>query len=502
MDEFAQTRGVDDLFDDEIIPLPSQKVEIEYHPEPELAPQSEPVGHEPTPQQPHSSDSRPHSQPRTSLSPEKQQLQQRGSDNSPAPAERQAQSLGNPQESSTVAPSGRNGSHNRNRANGRGYGGERGRGRGRGGGGSGRGGRKARPLVTEERGDAPTPPSPAGGIRGDEQGKDGKEGESDTQGGGDTGGKAQVMDGEKEDNADKSREQDTTPAPAPSPAPKAFAVKGDRSGTGGVKKPKLTEHELTERIKTAKLRAAERAAAHARAEADEASFLERERVAAEKRREEMQNRRVMNGERERNRQRKLDAQTRREWDVEKSAEEFAASGRGRGGGGSSYRRGAHGAVAYDGTAPAADVLRGHAEELFPESNGGYFRGRGSGRGNPRRGRGGRGRGDYFGKQSYGTPSGPDIGKWVEGVSPSHHPPEAPRVSAEDEFPALPAAPGGNGNANGNGKGINEDVTTPLSPQGTWADQVEMTQSQQPQQEQSLQTALSSMTLKEQEGPGS
>lgn len=252
-------------------------------------------------------------------------------------------------------------------------------------------------------------------------------------------------------------------------------------------------------MKAAKLKAAERAAAHARAEADEASFLERERVAAEKRREEMQNRRVMNGERERNRQRKLDAQTRREWDVEKSAEAFAASGRGRGGG-SSYRRGAHGAIAYDGTAPAADIVHGHAEGAFAEPDGGYFRGRGSGRGNPRRGRGGRGRGDYFGRQGYGAPSGPDVGKWVEGVSPSHPPPEPPRVSAEDEFPALPAASGGNGN--GNGKDIIDDITTPLSPQGTWAEQVEMTQEQQQQQQQSLQAALSSMTLKEKEGSGS
>ncbi|OAX77155.1 hypothetical protein ACJ72_08550, partial [Emergomyces africanus] len=358
------------------------------------------------------------------------------------------------------------------------------RGRGRVGG-AGRGGRKTRSLVAEERGEASTPPLPAGGGGGEEQRKDSKEGEGYVDGDGVTDGKEQVAHDEREDNVDNiSKEQDTTPAAAPSPAPRTFAVKGDRSGTGGVKKPKLTEHELTERIKAAKLRAAERAAAHARAEADEASFLERERLAAEKRREEVQNRRVMNGERERNRQRKLDAQTRREWDVEKSAEAFAAPGRGRGGVGSSYRRGAHGAVVYDGTAPAADVVRGHAEAPFPEPNGGYFHGREAG-----------------GEAGGATLVVAEVGEVAGIILPNKRmEPHLGPTLGKDEFPALPAAAVGNGN--GNGKDINEDVTSPLSPQGTWADQVEMTQSHQQQQqqqqgqEQSLQTALSSMTLKE------
>ncbi|EGE77446.1 hypothetical protein BDDG_00383 [Blastomyces dermatitidis ATCC 18188] len=501
MDEFAQTRGVDDLFDDEIIPLPPQEVVIEYPPEPV----PEPAAHEPTLQRPTSSGPRPPSQPRASHSPGKQQQQQQqqqqqeqSSHESPAPPEAQH---------NTGAAGYRDGNHNRGRGNGRGYSGERGRGRGRGGGGAngggrgGRGGRRVRSQGVEASRDAPTPPPAAGGAEGEEQVGDAKEG------GGDVDGKEREEIRDGENGGDEKTKEQSTPAPAPSPAPRTFAVKGDRSGTGGVKKPKLTEDELTERMKAAKLKAAERAAAHARAEADEASFLERERIAAEKRREEMQNRRVMNGERERNRQRKLDAQTRREWDIEKSAEAFApTAGRGRGGAASSYRRGAHGGVLYDGatTAGAGDGMRGQTEEPFTDpDDGGYFRGRGSGRGNPRRGRGGRGRGrgDYAGRQMYGGSSGPDVRKWVEGVSPHHPPPEPPRVSAEEDFPALPSVSGGGGNGNRNGNG-KDDVTTPLSPQGTWAEQVEMTQEERKTQQQSLHGALSSMSLKEKEKVGS
>ncbi|EGC49341.1 conserved hypothetical protein [Histoplasma capsulatum var. duboisii H88] len=485
MDEFAQTRGVDDLFDDEIVPLPAEEVEIEYHSE--LEPEH--VDRESTHQRPTPSHARPPSQPLASRSPEKQQQQhqqqqQRGRE-SPSHAEAHVPA---PQESNGAAQY-INGNNYRSRGSGRGYSGERGRGRGRGQGGGGwRGGRSARSLATEERCIAPTPTPAASGGEGEEKVRDSKEGQVEATVGGDADGRVRETDRNEENGVDKNtKEQDT-------PAPRTFAVKGDRSGTGGVKKPKLTENELTERMKAAKLKAAERAAAHARAEADEASFLERERVAAEKRREEMQNRHAMNNERERNRRRKLEAQTRREWDVEKSVEAFASTaGRGRG----SYRRGAHGAVANAGTAPAADGVRGFAgDSLIEHESGGYFRGRGSGRGNPRRARGGRGRGDYFARQMSGAPSGPDVEKWVEGVSPSHHPLEPPRVNEEDEFPALPTASGvsgsgnRNGHANANGK---EGVATPLSPQGSWAEQVEMTQAQEEQQ-QSLQATLSSMTL--------
>lgn len=91
----------------------------------------------------------------------------------------------------------------------------------------------------------------------------------------------------------------------------------------------------------AKLKATERAAAHARAEADQASFLAREKVAAEKRRQEFKDRRAMDSERERNRQRKLEAVTGREWDATKREEDYNSLGRG---GASQFRRGMHGGV--------------------------------------------------------------------------------------------------------------------------------------------------------------
>ena len=54
-------------------------------------------------------------------------------------------------------------------------------------------------------------------------------------------------------------------------------------------------------MEAVKLNNVKREAAHARAEADEASFQQREQVAHYKRLEELQNRRVKDGERERNR---------------------------------------------------------------------------------------------------------------------------------------------------------------------------------------------------------
>ncbi|KLJ09039.1 hypothetical protein EMPG_15541 [Blastomyces silverae] len=102
---------------------------------------------------------------------------------------------------------------------------------------------------------------------------------------------------------------------------------------------------------------------------------------------------------------------------------------------------------------------------------------------------------------YGGSSGPDVRKWVEGVSPHHPPLEPPRVSAEEDFPALPTVSGGGGSGSGNGNG-NDDVITPLSPLGTWAEQVEMTEPEQETQQQSLHGALSSMNLKEKDGVGS
>jgi hypothetical protein len=88
-----------------------------------------------------------------------------------------------------------------------------------------------------------------------------------------------------------------------------------------VRKPKLTEEELNEKLASMQIKNASAAAAHARAEADAAAFAEREsqakQVAEQKRKEERRDRQQMMGEREKNRQRKLKAMTGREWDAEK-----------------------------------------------------------------------------------------------------------------------------------------------------------------------------------------
>lgn len=181
----------------------------------------------------------------------------------------------------------------------------------------------------------------------------------------------------------------TEDAPQGPEVPRREAVRGDRSGTGGIKKTKLTEAELSARMEAIKLKNVLLEAAHARAEADEASFNEREAQAQEKRRQERQNRQQMMGEREKNRLRKMKAVGGREWDAEKS-EMDAVEAAGR----SQFRRGAYGGVAFDRQSipSGADISQETHEDRDPwapteEVRGGFReRGRGRGRGQ------GRGRG--------------------------------------------------------------------------------------------------------------
>ncbi|KAF2098310.1 hypothetical protein NA57DRAFT_57471 [Rhizodiscina lignyota] len=154
------------------------------------------------------------------------------------------------------------------------------------------------------------------------------------------------------------------------------AVRGDRSGTGGVKKAKLTEEQLTARMQAMALKSSQLEAAHARAADDLAKFEAREAQAAVRRKEDRQNRQQMMGEREKNRQRKLQALGGREWDAEKKEEDYAPD-RIRG-----ASRGAHGGVA--GSRYAQRDAEAH-EDGEEQKN--YFAPRGRGRG-----RGGRGRG--------------------------------------------------------------------------------------------------------------
>ncbi|KAI4243054.1 MAG: hypothetical protein L6R40_003745 [Gallowayella cf. fulva] len=207
-----------------------------------------------------------------------------------------------------------------------------------------------------------------------------------------------------------------TAATEPDPAPKAAsAVRGDRSATGGNAKPKLTEEELSARLAAAKLNNAKREEAHRIAEADEASFQQREAQASQRRQEEGRARRLMDQEREKNRLRKLGAQGGREWDEGK--EEQTVDPRRSG-----YRRGAHGGASGYQSFGDRGVDLQPSQDDFPSGRGfGPRGGRGRGDRGRGRGRGGRGRGGYD-----HAASGFEIVK-----------PPAP--NAETDFPALPSA---------------------------------------------------------------
>ncbi|KAF2860244.1 hypothetical protein K470DRAFT_270962 [Piedraia hortae CBS 480.64] len=108
----------------------------------------------------------------------------------------------------------------------------------------------------------------------------------------------------------------------------------DKNGhqrTYGFKKPKLTEEELALKMAQIQIKNAKLSAAHARAEADVSSFVQREALTTELSGQseiaERQNRQWLMGERERNRIRKLKATESREWDANKSEEDTDKDGR-------------------------------------------------------------------------------------------------------------------------------------------------------------------------------
>ena len=244
----------------------------------------------------------------------------------------------------------------------------------------------------------------------------------------------------------------------PPPAPPAqqrppTAVRGDRTATGGIAKPKLTEDELSARLAAAKLNNAKRTEAHRLAEADEASFQQREAQASQKRKEEGAARRAMNAEREKNRLRKLGQQAGREWDEGKEEQEASQ--------GSQYRRGAHGSVAYD-------AVRGRGARNGDQDDGHNpgFEGRRGGQGS-----GGRGRGDRVrGGRGKGEPNQGAHGRRINTTQ------KAPDPQAD--FPALPTA-------------SKKEKPTPAQPStnaekplslavagGSWADEVQETKEPQ------------------------
>jgi len=193
------------------------------------------------------------------------------------------------------------------------------------------------------------------------------------------------------------------------------SVRGDRQATGGLRKPKLTEEELAEKMARISIKNASLTAAHARAEADAASFAQREQQAkqftARKQREERRDRQQMMGEREKNRMRKLKAMEGREWDAEKRDEDFQR-------GGTFDKRG--------GFAGDRDDYSDGREYLYRESRGGD---RGSG----------------------GTTRGARHGR-----------PQAASAPKPEDFPALPAADASTGETLGDHAADNS----------SWADQVE------------------------------
>lgn len=232
------------------------------------------------------------------------------------------------------------------------------------------------------------------------------------------------------------------------------AVRGDRSGTGGIRKPKLTEDELSARLEAVKLNNAKREEAHRLAEADEASFQHREQQAQVKRREESAAKKVQDAEREKNRLRKLKAQGGREWDEDKVEQEP------RDGRASQYRRGAHGGVGQYGNNARTDGPRYGDGNQDEEGTGFSTRG-GRGRG----GRGGRGRGR--GRGGYDSTGG--------GLSPHRRSiSSTPAVSVEKDFPALPGPAGKAGGLESKwaASTASEPVQSPSGEKGSWAEQVE------------------------------
>ncbi|MCJ1316285.1 hypothetical protein MMC15_001606 [Xylographa vitiligo] len=267
--------------------------------------------------------------------------------------------------------------------------------------------------------------------------------------------------------ADSASITATNPVTTPTiPAPTSSPVRGSRLQTGGVQKPKLTESELSARLAAARLNNAKREEAHRLAEADEASFQHREAQAREKRREEGAARRVMEGERERNRLRKLGARGGREWDEGKAPEEEKARGARRGmyggvvGGvtGGRGRAGEAGSAGRGGDLPGED-----APENLTSGRGSFEGRRGRGRGRGDRGRG-RGRGEFGGE---GT--GDYVGRGQQAV-------RKPAAFKETDFPALAVDTTKKAESLPTERIAtleNKDILkSPTGERGTWADQVE------------------------------
>lgn len=247
-----------------------------------------------------------------------------------------------------------------------------------------------------------------------------------------------------------------------------------RLSSGANPRTKLTDDELARKLEKMKLLNAEKTKQFEQAEKDRESHaiaLERANEAAKKRRaeeaerkrREAVDRRQMDDERERNRERKLKAMEAKaggSWDEGKE-ERAVEEERKRGG---FNFRGANGGVR--GAATSSRGGGGLAGSRFANAtdDADFMTGRG-GRGGGARGRGGRGRGGggRGGRDEF-SGSSPH-----QSASPAAPPAKQPALAPED-FPALPGS-----SAPKETKAetaIKEDLASPLSPLGRWDDEVE------------------------------
>ncbi|KAI5200361.1 hypothetical protein E4T39_05825 [Aureobasidium subglaciale] len=224
----------------------------------------------------------------------------------------------------------------------------------------------------------------------------------------------------------ESQPQQLPATPIEPSKPTTNAVRGDRTATGGLRKPKLSEQELADKMSKISLKNEKLAAAHARAEEDAANFAEREEVAAKRRQEERRDRQQMMGEREKNRLRKLKAVGGREWDAEKPDDADAFGGPRQPGG---RGRGAHsGVTGQRNTESSREGFGGDKEDYTDGREYMYREDRGRGRGRGRGGRGGSGRGGRAPQQEkQSSQSGP-------------RPEDFPDLSSSGPAPKFDTAP--------------------------------------------------------------
>ncbi|ESZ91397.1 hypothetical protein SBOR_8216 [Sclerotinia borealis F-4128] len=236
--------------------------------------------------------------------------------------------------------------------------------------------------------------------------------------------------------AKSAGESQSQPQPQPQPQQNkpVPSARGDRSLTGGPSHKKLTEEELTAKLARMKIINAEKAESFKRSERDKEGYAIKEKEEKRKRKEEIERGRLLEGERMKNRDRKLKAMGGREWDEgkdEKESEDYQGRG-------SQYVRGGHGGVIRGQGGLASNRFNVAPEDDMSSYIHDDNRGRGSGRG------GGRGRGN---------------GRGGRGGSAQ----QKQTIPAPEDFPSLPTSA-----AKDKAK---SDHNSPLVRAGDWADEM-------------------------------